>query len=98
MAVQLTPGMTREAVERLAALKNEPAWLLERRLRAWEIFQALPMPTRQDEEWRRTDISKLRLDDLVPYAEPTASPVETPLRLTGAAGGTLTHQNSVTVD
>lgn len=98
MAVQLTPGMTREAVQQLSASKNEPQWMLDSRLRAWQIFESLPMPARQDEEWRRTDISKLRLDDLVPYVEPTASPVESPLRLTSPSGGLLMHQNSATVD
>ena len=57
-----SPGLTREAVEQISASKNEPNWMLERRLRAWQIFEALPMPSRQDEEWRRTDIGKLKLD------------------------------------
>lgn len=90
--------MTREAVERLSASKNEPAWMLDARLRAWDAFESLPMPTRQDEEWRRTDISKLRLEDLVPYAEPAGPRIEPPLRLGAGNGGTIVHQNSVTLD
>lgn len=99
MAVlNIAPGMTREAVERLSAAKNEPAWMLERRLQAWEIFNSLPMPKRTDEEWRRTDISRLKLDTLVPFVAPTGAVVESPLRLNGNSSGLLTHENSGTVD
>lgn len=96
--VESVPGMTREAVEQLAASKNEPAWMLDFRLRAWQIFEMLPMPGRTDEEWRRTDLSKLRLADLVPYAPATGANVESPLRLNGHAGGLLTQENSVNVE
>jgi Fe-S cluster assembly protein SufD len=72
--------------------------MLERRLRAWQLFEAAPMPTRQDEEWRRTDISKLKLEQLVPFAPPSGSDVESPLKLNGNSSGLLTQQNSVTVD
>jgi Fe-S cluster assembly protein SufD len=72
--------------------------MLERRLWAWQAFEALPMPTRQDEEWRRTDISKLKLEQLVPYAPPSGPDVESPLKLNGNSSGLLTQQNSVTVD
>jgi len=96
--VEITHGMTREAVEQLSASKNEPSWMLERRLHAWDVFENLPMPTRQDEAWRRTDISKLKLQNLVPFAPPSGSAVESPLRLNGNSSGLLTHQNSETVD
>ena len=36
------------------------------RLAAWEIYAALPVPTTQDEAWRRTDIRRLKLDALGP--------------------------------
>jgi Fe-S cluster assembly protein SufD len=35
---------------------GEPAWLLERRLKAWEAFQRLPFPSTGDDAWRRTDV------------------------------------------
>ncbi len=66
-AADLT-GFTREGVEALSRAKNEPAWVLEARLAAWEIYDALPMPTRQDEEWRRTDLRRLKLDQYAPFA------------------------------
>src|ERR1700721_558375 len=38
-------GLTKEIVERISSMKGEPAWMLEFRLRAYEIFMAKPMPT-----------------------------------------------------
>jgi Fe-S cluster assembly protein SufD len=35
---------------------GEPAWLLQRRVRAWEAFERLPFPSMADEAWRRTDL------------------------------------------
>ena len=64
---ELTRGFTREAVEELSRRRGEPDWLRTRRLAAWEAYLALPMPTRTDEEWRRTDIRDLPLEDVLPY-------------------------------
>jgi Fe-S cluster assembly protein SufD len=49
-----------EAIEdRIAASEG---WLRDRRRAAWDAFSAMPLPSSQrDEDWRRTDISKLRL-------------------------------------
>ena len=58
-------GFTRQTVEALSAGKAEPAWMLEKRLLAWRIFDETPMPF-----WRRTDISSLKLGDLAPYRAP----------------------------
>jgi Fe-S cluster assembly protein SufD len=95
---EIVPGMTREAVQLVSASKNEPSWMLERRLAAWQIFEALPMPSRQEEQWRRTDIGKLKLDRLTPYTDSYAGTVESPLQLGGANAGLITHRNSVTVE
>jgi Fe-S cluster assembly protein SufD len=64
-------GFTEEAVHELIARRAEPAWMRERRLEAWRAYQAIAMPTRTDEEWRRTDLSRLRLDDLQPFGDET---------------------------
>lgn len=53
---------SRDAVTQLSASLNEPEWMLELRLKAWEVFASLPMPTPQDEAWRRTDIRRFKLD------------------------------------
>ena len=56
------PGGAFASLERL----DEPAILRAHRRRAWERYQALPMPTRRSEEWRYTDISKLGLESFTP--------------------------------
>jgi len=38
---------------------GEPAWLLDYRLRAWQTYRRLPMPSLTDEAWRRTDLRGL---------------------------------------
>jgi Fe-S cluster assembly protein SufB len=37
-------GLTKETVEEISRQKNEPEWMLQKRLKAFEIFQKLPMP------------------------------------------------------
>ena len=53
---------SRDAVVQLSASLNEPQWMLDLRLEAWEIFASLPIPTTQQEAWRRTDIRRFKLD------------------------------------
>src|SRR6266705_530333 len=49
---------TAETLER-TELRGEPDWLRRRRRSALEAYERLPMPSRTDEEWRRTDIAGL---------------------------------------
>jgi Fe-S cluster assembly protein SufD len=44
------------------AARKSTDWLGLRRLEAWHTYEAIPMPTRQLEEWRYTDISSFKLD------------------------------------
>jgi Fe-S cluster assembly protein SufD len=97
MTTETSLDLSREGVLRLSALKGEPDWMRERRLQAWDLFDRLPLPTVQDEEWRRTNINSLDLKALTPYVEPSSTPVESPMQLDGINGGLLTHANSVTV-
>lgn len=61
-------GFTRETLEALIASRNEPEWVQQARRAAFDVYERLPMPTRTDEEWRRTDLRSLKLDRLVPFA------------------------------
>jgi Fe-S cluster assembly protein SufD len=45
--------------ETLDQLQGEPRWLRERRESAFATFEKLPAPSKTDEEWRRTDVSRL---------------------------------------
>ncbi|HLZ10151.1 MAG TPA: Fe-S cluster assembly protein SufD, partial [Chloroflexota bacterium] len=57
----------RAIVESQSRSKGEPQWLRDWRLAAFDYYQAMPMPTQRDEEWRRTDLRALRLDDVIPW-------------------------------
>jgi Fe-S cluster assembly protein SufB len=57
-------GLDREVVQQISAMKGEPDWMLEFRLKALEHFEARPMPT-----WGG-DISRLNLDDIYYYVKP----------------------------
>lgn len=63
------PSLNRDAVEALSARFAEPEWLLKRRLEAWRLFEEAPMPDPLSEEWRRTDVSKISLDGIAPFAK-----------------------------
>ncbi|MBP1692566.1 MAG: sufB [Chloroflexi bacterium] len=60
-------GLDREVVTQISALKGEPEWMLEFRLKALDHFQKRPMPT-----WG-PDLSGLNLDDIYFYLKPTES-------------------------
>ena len=55
-----TDIFSRSTVEAIAA--NEPAWLKEKRQVAWTVYEETPMPTTADEDWRRTDLRKIKWD------------------------------------
>ena len=56
MPETLLSGFSRSAVEELSRSKGEPAWLLEKRLQAWEIYEKTPAPL-----GRRGDLGTLRM-------------------------------------
>ncbi len=57
---------SRSAVETISAQNNEPAWLRDKRQIAWTIFEETPMPSVSDEDWRRTDLRKIKWDKFQP--------------------------------
>jgi Fe-S cluster assembly protein SufB len=57
-------GLDREIVEQISAMKGEPEWMLDFRLKAFEHFQKRPMPT-----WGG-DLSELDLDNIYYYVKP----------------------------
>jgi Fe-S cluster assembly protein SufD len=58
-------GFTAETLE-ATRLRGEPDWLRDRRRTALAAYERLPMPSRTDEEWRRTDVTGL---DVAQYAQ-----------------------------
>lgn len=60
-------GLDREVVEQISAMKGEPDWMLEYRLKALEHYLARPMPA-----WG-ADLSEFNLDDIYNYVRPAES-------------------------
>src|SRR5699024_9242567 len=58
-------GLTKEVVEEISRMKEEPAWMLEERLKALELFYSKPMPM-----WGG-DLSELDFDEIIYYVKPT---------------------------
>jgi Fe-S cluster assembly protein SufB len=52
-------GINREIVETISRMKDEPAWMLEFRLKALEHFLARPMPT-----WGSPMLAEVNFDDI----------------------------------
>lgn len=59
----VAPEYSQGDVEALSAAHQEPQWLRESRLMAWEIYEDLPMPSLTDEDWRRTDYRSIRWNE-----------------------------------
>ncbi len=58
-------GLTKDIVEEISGMKNEPKWMLEERLKALEIFYSKPMP-----QWGG-DLSELDFDEIIYYVKPS---------------------------
>ena len=57
-----------ETVRQASAIKDEPAWMLDFRLNAWQTFESLPWPKPTDEDWRRTRLTGFKLENYTPFA------------------------------
>jgi len=55
------PGLSKEIIRQISAQKQEPAWMTQFRLHAFEIFESMPLPT-----WG-PDLSALNLDLICYY-------------------------------
>src|SRR5690554_4205095 len=64
-------GLTEEIVRKISARKNEPKWMLDYRLKAYEHFINRPMP-----EWG-ADLSELDFDQYTFYRQASEKPVRT---------------------
>ncbi len=58
-------GLTEEVVREISKIKNEPQWMLEKRLKALEWFFKKSMPT-----WG-ADLSKINFDEITYYLKPS---------------------------
>ena len=53
-----------ETVDAIADLHGEPDWMREARRDAWATYAAMDFPRKDEEAWRRTDLSRYPLDDM----------------------------------
>ncbi|MGH2537197.1 MAG: Fe-S cluster assembly protein SufB [Candidatus Promineifilaceae bacterium] len=58
-------GLSEDVIRHMSAMKGEPAWMLARRLKAYEHFLARPMPN-----WG-ADLSEIDFDDIYYYIKPS---------------------------
>ncbi len=82
-------ALTADQIASLSALREEPALLAKRRAEAWSYCEKTPLPSRMEELWRRTDISRLNWDSVVAVGEPhrvVASTSELPAGLRAEIG------------
>ena len=63
-------GLSAEVVRDMSIMKGEPAWMLEYRLKALDIFLKKPMPT-----WG-ADLSGIDFDNIFYYIKPSAESVQ----------------------
>lgn len=61
----LPKGLNEETVRRISQIKGEPAWMLDRRLRAFRHWQTLTMPN-----WGYLKIPPIDFQDIIYYAAP----------------------------
>ncbi|QDX41495.1 Fe-S cluster assembly protein SufB [Salarchaeum sp. JOR-1] len=60
-------GLTEETIRLISEDKDEPEWMLQRRLRALEHYQEMPLPT----DWPgQPDLTGLDIEEIVPYIRP----------------------------
>src|SRR3989338_1401652 len=62
---QSKKGLSKEVVEEISKIKNEPQWMLDNRLKALKIFESRPMPS-----WG-ADLSKINFDEIIYYYKPS---------------------------
>ena len=65
-AYKTEAGLTEDIVREISGQKDEPAWMLEERLKSLELFYTIDYP-----DWG-PDISELQMDNIITYVRPDA--------------------------
>src|SRR5437763_4530041 len=68
----LPPGLNEDIVRRISAIKKEPEWLLEWRLKAFRVWQTMKEPTWQNVHYNPIDYQKI-----IYYSAPKQKPTLT---------------------
>lgn len=67
-------GLTREIVEEISRMKNEPEWMLQFRLKSYEQFLKMPIPSALNSKWFSLlpgDMGDLDFNDITYYVKPS---------------------------
>lgn len=62
-------GLTRENIEKISRAKNEPDWMKNLRLDAFEVFKSKPLP-----KWGIADLEKINFNNFDYYLKPEDQP------------------------
>lgn len=65
------PGLTEGVIREISFQKNEPAWMLEKRLRAFEFYKAAPLPH------FGPNLKELNLESIVYFVRPDTEEAKT---------------------
>ena len=65
----LPKGLSEDIIRRISALKQEPEWMLERRLEAYRKWLTMPLP-----EWAHLRIPPIDFQEVIYFAAPKKSP------------------------
>ena len=66
-----TKGFSREAVEELSHRRNEPDWLREKRIAAWETYEQIPIPEDQLKDSLKWVVDNQEVDVLYVDEQPS---------------------------
>ncbi len=61
-------GLSEDIVREISRMKNEPEWMLKRRLKALDIFNKKPMPLQG--MWANSELAELNFNDIYYYVRP----------------------------
>ncbi len=67
-------ALSLETIRMLSAARNEPDWMCAFRENAWITYQGMEWPSPTDEDWRRTRLTGLKLENFT-LAAPQSLPV-----------------------
>ena len=62
-------GLNESVIRMISSKKNEPNWMLEKRLSAFDVFNSMTLP-----DWANIKIKELNLQDISYYSAPKKSP------------------------
>lgn len=69
MSVLQAKAIDESAVRAVSARTSEPEWALRQRLDALQKYNSMSLPAANEEAWRRTNLSAVDLDSVVPFVD-----------------------------